>query len=186
MSNVISKRIARNISYKLTEKLKEQVEITKANFDKEVIRIYKDLVPKEVMQFQKQFPKFIKTTSYINVVITISPKKTEWVELSDGDEVIDSSNSSSFTAELHLNSKNCKSAKILWKLHVKAKEMYNITRQRTELCLLSLRSYKRIIAEMPMAIPFLPDQEAKQEAVIATKKDNFKSLKKQLKVLNNG
>lgn len=174
---VISKAIARKVSYKLVEKQKQLLEDLERQFAKEVYDVYVSNLPDEVVEMSAKHPQYFTFTNSIRI---IGFGFDEWVEVPDDIEVICNQGENS-RAEVKFRQPIYKKAKAIKSRIVKEKKDYNKTRYQLEEMLLRLRSYKKIIQAIPQAAEHLPDKSTVE--VLTAPKTNYKKLANKVKKL---
>jgi hypothetical protein len=163
----ISQELAKQISFKLTEKSKSHVEALKKEYYKLAQHYYEAQIPDDIKNAFKKHPEWF----YTRQIIEFSGHGFNWENIKADAPVICNDGTS---AHLKLNEKSSSKLSTAKNKYKKAEEQYDSLRTETEQALLTLKTYKNIREELPEAAPYLPPPISNALVV------NFDSLKKRL------
>jgi len=163
----ISKELAGQIAFKLTEKSRIASEKLHVEFREVVTSIYEQQTPKEVSECFKKYPDWFYTANGIK----LNGHGFNWDYVSSIRTVIANNGTNCYITMNDKNSKQIQVAKQKW---IKSKEKYNSLKEEAEQALLALKTFNNIRKELPQAESMLPPPMS--NALVC----NFTSLKSKL------
>jgi DNA-binding MarR family transcriptional regulator len=155
----ISKDMARQISFRLTDKGRAKVENLKKEWQKAVTLAYIQQTPEKIIKTKAQYPEWFQMTDSI----TLDGHGFSWTNVAATERVIKDSKGNSF---LKLNAKLSGDLKVLQTAWHNAKQSNEKLQQETENAILALGTYKQIIEKFPDAAQYLPNVGPKSMALI--------------------
>jgi len=155
----ISKDLARQISFKLTDKGRAKVDKLKKEWQKAVTNAYIQQIPEKVIKLKAQFPEWFVMGETIN----LDGHGFSWTNVAATQRVIKDGNSN---ARLKLDGKLAGELKALQKAWEDAKEANEKLQVETENTILALGTYKQITEKFPGAAQYLPNVGPKSMALI--------------------
>lgn len=164
----ISKDLAGQIAYKLTDKTRLLVEKIKKDYQEVVTVLYEAQTPQAVIDCKKKFPDWFGTKS----CVYFSGHGLSHENCTTTRQIISNNWSN---AHLELNSKIADKITKAKRKYDKVKDDYNQLKKETEQALINLGTYARIRENIPAAAPFLPPPIS--NALVC----NFDSLNSKLK-----
>lgn len=165
--SVISKDLAGQISFKITEPSRKASEAMHVEFRELVTKLYEDQIPEAVLATFKKQPDWFYTRSEVK----LEGHGFSWEHIATTRPLITNANGK---CDIHLTAKiadQIMKAKRKWQ---EAQKKYNLLREETKQALLTLKTYANIRKELPQAAPMLPPPIS--NALVC----NFDSLRKQL------
>lgn len=155
----ISKDLARQISFKLTDKGRAKVEKLKKEWQKAVTAAYIKQVPEKILKIKAQFPEWFATGESI----TLNGHGFSWTHVTATERVIEDKDG---YARLNLDAKLAGELKSLQNAWQAAKEAIEKLQTETENTILALGTYKQITEKFPGAAQYLPNVGPKSMALI--------------------
>lgn len=149
MSSIISKDLASQIAYKLTEKTKIVCDNLHLQYKNLVLEFYEKQTPKEIKELRLKYPDWLYTTRRIS----FSGHGFRYEEVVAVSSVVTNSHQN---AILELTSAIADKIIKSKRKYEKAKEQYEQLKSETNQALLTLKTFSNIRKELPQAIPFLP------------------------------
>lgn len=155
----ISKELARQISFRLTDKGRAKVDKLKKEWQKAVTEAYKQQVPEKVIKMKAQFPEWFTTGE----CITLDGHGFSWTNVTATERIIKDGNNN---AKLKLDAKLAAELKKVQTAWENAKEANEKLQVETENTILALGTYKQITEKFPGAAQYLPNVGTKSMALI--------------------
>lgn len=168
--SVISKQLAHDIAFALTEKSKEAMNRARKEYENTVRDLYEQQTPDEVKKTFKAHPEWFCTRSEI----TFNGRGFNWERVYVQPQVIANSNNGR-DAHLHLTSKVADAIITALRKFQKAEKTYKLLKGETEQTLLNLKTFKNIKDNIPEAAKYFPAQKSNMMLVV-----NVDSLRRKL------
>lgn len=155
----ISKDLARQISFKLTDKGRAKVDKLKKEWEAAVTAAYIQQIPQKIIKTKAQFPEWFNITG----TIYLEGYGFSWTNVSATTQVIKDKNGN---AKIKLDPKLAAELKKIQTAWHDAKEGNEKLQVETENTILALGTYKQITERFPDAAQYLPNVGPKSMALI--------------------
>lgn len=166
----ISKELARQISFRLTDKGRAKVDKLKKEWQNAVTQAYIQQIPDKIIKTKAIYPEWFAITESIS----LEGHGFGWTNVNATERVIKDKNGNAY---LKLDAKLATDLKKLQTAWHDAKETNEKLQVETENTILALGTYKQITERFPDAAQYLPNVGPKSMALIP----NLDGLKEKLK-----
>lgn len=163
----ITKDVAIRVANEMTAPSKEYYTKLVEDYENKVRQLYELTVPKEVADFQKKYPNYLRLTDSI----WFSGRGFSFERVYFENNIVSNNDGE---AHLVLTDESAKELSRLSRAVQKAKEAHTKLNIETRNALLTLKTYSKIIEKLPEAKPFLPTMISGALVV------NFDSLRNKL------
>lgn len=155
----ISKDLARQISFRLTDKGRVKVEKLKREWEKAVTIAYIQQIPEKIIKMQALYPEWFAMTNSV----TLDGHGFSWTHVTATERVNEDSKGHAYLKLDNKLASQLKTFQIAW---IKAKEENEKLQIEAENTILALGSYKQITDKFPAAAQYLPNVGPKSFALI--------------------
>jgi hypothetical protein len=155
----VSKDLARQISFKLTDKGRAKVAKLKKEWENAVTIAYIQQIPERIIKTHSLCPEWFQMTD----TITLDGHGFSWTNVNATERVIKDCKGNSYLKLDNKLASHLKTFQIAWS---KAKDENDNLQTETENTILALGSYKQVVEKFPAAAQYLPNVGPKALALI--------------------